>query len=178
MSSALPVMAVSGGISAISTFRSSKKKNRALEARMAWLQEEKKYQNKMFEIQTFQKSFSNEAAGARRLGRAASSGLGISGARVSNAFDDIFATFDTKVRGMVHEHQMRRLDNEINTLSKQKVDPLTEAFWSGLGSGLETGIYSGFLGPKDPPTVFSEDATDMLKETQTKKTAVDFSARF
>ena len=137
------------GISAISSSRRAKERNRAIAARQAWIREEKKYQSQMFEIQTYQKSFAKEAAGSRRLGRAASSGLGLASARILNQFDTIFEGFDSKIRGMVHEHQLRRLDNDINSLESKRVDPLAQGFWAGLGSAAQS-AYDLSLATYDP----------------------------
>lgn len=140
------LIGINAGISAISAKKKAEERNKLIEARKAWAHEEKKYANQMFEIQTYQRSFAKEAAGARRLGRAASSGLGTVGAQILNQFDSIFEGFDTKVREMAHAHELRRIDAEINQLSSQVRSPGKAAGFAFLTAGVEGLTYAAAAG--------------------------------
>lgn len=130
------LIGLNAGISAITAGKRADQRNKAIEARKAWLGEERKHRSQMFELQTYQRSFSKEAAGARRLGRAASSGLGTVGAQILNQFDTIFEGFETKTRQIVHEHELKRIDNQINNLSSQVRDPFKSGALGFLSAGV------------------------------------------
>ena len=137
--------AASVGLSAISAHNQSKKKNQALSARQAWFGEEKKYAQKMFEVQTFQKYFEKEQAGARRIALSAGISGSIGGARVLGQIDDIFLQTDLALDRIRHDHTLRRIDASISQLERGKTDPLKSAALAGFQGAVDIGLsmYSG-----------------------------------
>ena len=141
--------AISGGISAISGFMQQRRENKALEARKAWAGEEKAYNKKVFELETFQRYYSTEQAGAQRIFMASGLGGGTKGALALNQFDEFMLDRDLVLSEFQFQHQQRRIDQDIKNLDMQKVSPWAKAGWQFAGSAIESGaaIWGGAGAP-------------------------------
>lgn len=126
--------AVLGGfVSGRNAKKQAERENEALRARIAWMQEEKKFNKKIFEINTFAKAMDTETAGAQRI--AATAGLGIKrgsgGVNLLNDLDQMRLGRDLALDKMRHDFEMRRMDNDMAQLEKGIQNP-DKAFWGGF----------------------------------------------
>ena len=135
--------AIVAGISAASSFFEQKRANRALEARKAWAGEEKKYNKKVFELETFQRYYSTEQAGAQRIFMAAGLGGGTQGSQALSQFDDFMLDRDLVLSDFQFQHSQRRIDQEIDNLGRQQASPWKTALWRGATAGVETYTLGG-----------------------------------
>lgn len=145
---------ISGGISAVSGFLQQRRENKALEARKAWAQEEKIFNRKVFELETFQRFYSTEQAGAQRIFMASGLGGGTQGAQVLNQFDEFLLDRNLVLSEFEFQQQQRRVDQEIENYGLQKQAPwkrgLASLFTSGVATGVETYSFSGGFSDKNP----------------------------
>ena len=119
--------------------KEQKRKNDAIQARIAWLGEEKKYAKKVYELQTFSTAFDAASAGTAKIARSAALGsLGSQDANYLNQFSSSLMNRDIAVQKMGHNRELLRMDNEIKAAASQLRDPGDvgdDAFWSSVFEG-------------------------------------------
>ena len=122
------------------------RRNAAAQARVAWLQEEKKFAKKTYEFQTFSTAFDAASAGTAKIARSASLGsLGAQDSNYLNQFSTALMNRDIQVMKMGHDRQLLRMQNEIDSVASGIRDPgdvgwdvMTGAVISAAGKGVQT----------------------------------------
>lgn len=123
----------------------AKRANAAAEARIAIYEDEKRFLNKSFEIQTLNKRISNEMAGASRIARAAEIGASHSAAG-GLALSRAMLERDLSVDKLVHQQRLKRTQREIEATRSGITNPTKEGLLSAANTGL--GYAKGFIGDK------------------------------
>ena len=146
------------GLGFFSEREAQKKKNSAVQARVASLNSLKKARTETFEFESLNRYWGAESAGAQRLARV--SGAGYSSGFASGALghlDKLAGRRDVFLREQGHKQQLLQIDAEIASLERQTADPTTAGMLTALETGLKLGATWG------PDAFTKPDPTKAIK---------------
>ena len=123
--------------------KEAEKANDALEARKAWMLQEKRMSKRIYELQTFSKYYDEQSAGAARIASAASLGQSTSSISAINSLSRSLLKRNLKVEDTRFKHELATIDHDISNLERQKRDPSGErqaAIYEGILKGGASGL--------------------------------------
>ena len=138
---AIGASAISGWVEGNNAKRDAEKHNDALDARKAWLLEEKIMSKRVFELQTFSKYYEEHSAGAARIASAAQLGQSSTSASAINSLSRSLMKRDMQLDDLRLKHELKTIDQDIKTLDFERRDPegeRTAARWGGILKGAGT----------------------------------------